>query len=34
MFTDLGLKYVGPIDGHDEHAVETALRHARGSTRR
>ena len=23
MFTDLGLKYVGPIDGHDEHAVET-----------
>lgn len=30
MFTDLGLKYVGPIDGHDEHAVETALRSARG----
>lgn len=30
MFTDLGLKYVGPIDGHDEHAVETALRQARG----
>jgi 1-deoxy-D-xylulose-5-phosphate synthase len=30
MFTDLGLKYVGPIDGHDEHAVELALRHARG----
>ena len=30
MFTDLGVKYVGPIDGHDEHAVETALRHARG----
>jgi 1-deoxy-D-xylulose-5-phosphate synthase len=30
MFTDLGLKYVGPIDGHDEHAVETALRNARG----
>lgn len=29
MFTDLGLKYVGPIDGHDEHAVESALRHAR-----
>ncbi len=26
MFTDLGLKYVGPIDGHDEHAVEAALR--------
>ncbi|TGD86511.1 1-deoxy-D-xylulose-5-phosphate synthase [Mycolicibacterium sp. CH28] len=30
MFTDLGVKYVGPIDGHDEHAVENALRHARG----
>ena len=30
MFTDLGLKYVGPIDGHDEHALENALRHARG----
>ncbi|AKS34706.1 1-deoxy-D-xylulose-5-phosphate synthase [Mycolicibacterium goodii] len=30
MFTDLGIKYVGPIDGHDEHAVESALRHARG----
>ena len=30
MFTDLGLKYVGPIDGHDEHAVEYALRNARG----
>ncbi|HZA09111.1 1-deoxy-D-xylulose-5-phosphate synthase [Mycobacterium sp.] len=30
MFTDLGVKYVGPIDGHDEHAVEVALRHARG----
>ncbi|AGB22961.1 1-deoxy-D-xylulose-5-phosphate synthase [Mycobacterium sp. JS623] len=30
MFTDLGLKYVGPIDGHDQHAVESALRSARG----
>jgi 1-deoxy-D-xylulose-5-phosphate synthase len=30
MFTDLGLKYVGPIDGHDEHAVEVALGNARG----
>lgn len=30
MFTDLGLKYVGPVDGHDEHAVEDALRRARG----
>jgi 1-deoxy-D-xylulose-5-phosphate synthase len=30
MFTDLGLKYVGPVDGHDEHAVESALTRARG----
>jgi 1-deoxy-D-xylulose-5-phosphate synthase len=30
LFTDLGLKYVGPVDGHDEHAVESALRCARG----
>jgi 1-deoxy-D-xylulose-5-phosphate synthase len=30
MFTDLGIKYVGPVDGHDEHAVENALRSARG----
>ncbi|SCX15449.1 1-deoxy-D-xylulose-5-phosphate synthase [Mycolicibacterium fluoranthenivorans] len=30
MFTDLGVKYVGPIDGHDERAVEAALRSARG----
>jgi 1-deoxy-D-xylulose-5-phosphate synthase len=30
MFTDLGIKYVGPIDGHDENAVESALRNARG----
>jgi 1-deoxy-D-xylulose-5-phosphate synthase len=29
MFEDLGLKYVGPIDGHDEAAVEHALRKAR-----
>jgi len=29
MFEDLGIKYVGPIDGHDERLVETALRHAR-----
>ena len=27
---DLGLKYVGPIDGHDREAVEHALRAARG----
>jgi 1-deoxy-D-xylulose-5-phosphate synthase len=29
MFEDLGLKYLGPIDGHDEQAVEAALRAAR-----
>ena len=29
MFEDLGLKYVGPVDGHDEQAVEGALRKAR-----
>ncbi|MEV4994361.1 1-deoxy-D-xylulose-5-phosphate synthase [Streptomyces niveus] len=28
MFEDLGLKYVGPVDGHDIAAVETALRRA------
>ncbi|MEU6403339.1 1-deoxy-D-xylulose-5-phosphate synthase [Streptomyces sp. NPDC046985] len=30
MFEDLGLKYVGPIDGHDIGAVENALRRAQG----
>ncbi len=30
LFEDLGMKYVGPIDGHDEPAVERALRRARG----
>jgi len=30
MFEDLGLKYVGPIDGHDVAALENALRKARG----
>jgi 1-deoxy-D-xylulose-5-phosphate synthase len=25
MFEDLGLKYVGPVDGHDRKAVESAL---------
>jgi 1-deoxy-D-xylulose-5-phosphate synthase len=29
MFEDLGLKYVGPIDGHDVEAVESALRRAK-----
>jgi 1-deoxy-D-xylulose-5-phosphate synthase len=28
MFEDLGLKYIGPVDGHDEPAVERALRRA------
>ncbi len=30
MFSDLGLKYVGPIDGHDIEAVELALHQAKG----
>ncbi|WP_329108541.1 1-deoxy-D-xylulose-5-phosphate synthase [Micromonospora sp. NBC_01699] len=30
MFEDLGIKYVGPVDGHDVAAVESALRRARG----
>ncbi|HEY4314888.1 MAG TPA: 1-deoxy-D-xylulose-5-phosphate synthase [Actinomycetes bacterium] len=30
MFEDLGLKYIGPVDGHDVEAVEHALRRARG----
>ena len=29
LFEDLGLKYLGPVDGHDEPAVEWALRRAR-----
>jgi 1-deoxy-D-xylulose-5-phosphate synthase len=29
MFEDLGLKYVGPVDGHDQEAVESALRKAK-----
>ena len=29
LFEDLGLKYVGPIDGHDEQAMESALRRAK-----
>jgi 1-deoxy-D-xylulose-5-phosphate synthase len=29
LFEDLGLKYLGPIDGHDEAAVEHALKRAR-----
>ena len=29
MFEDLGLKYVGPVDGHDRDAVEQALAQAK-----
>jgi 1-deoxy-D-xylulose-5-phosphate synthase len=29
MFEDLGIKYVGPIDGHDERLLENALGRAR-----
>ncbi len=29
LFEDLGLKYLGPVDGHDEQAVEYALGRAR-----
>src|SRR5258705_2195820 len=29
MFEDLGLKYIGPIDGHDEQALEVAMRRAK-----
>ncbi|MDH6680762.1 1-deoxy-D-xylulose-5-phosphate synthase [Rhodococcus sp. LBL1] len=29
MFTDLGIKYLGPVDGHDEAAMESALRRAK-----
>jgi 1-deoxy-D-xylulose-5-phosphate synthase len=30
MFEDLGIKYVGPVDGHDLAAVESALSRAKG----
>ncbi|MDO5721223.1 MAG: 1-deoxy-D-xylulose-5-phosphate synthase [Actinomycetaceae bacterium] len=33
MFEDLGLKYVGPIDGHDEVAIEFALTRAKAAKR-
>lgn len=29
LFTDLGIKYLGPVDGHDELALEGALRRAK-----
>lgn len=30
MFEDLGIKYLGPVDGHDRDAVEEVLRLGRG----
>ncbi|MEU4214394.1 1-deoxy-D-xylulose-5-phosphate synthase [Actinoplanes sp. NPDC026623] len=30
MFEDLGIKYIGPVDGHDIQAMESALRRAKG----
>jgi 1-deoxy-D-xylulose-5-phosphate synthase len=30
MFEDLGIKYLGPIDGHDQQELERALHQARG----
>ena len=30
MFEDMGFEYIGPIDGHDESALEAAIRWARG----
>ncbi|MCW2549770.1 MAG: 1-deoxy-D-xylulose-5-phosphate synthase [Mycobacterium sp.] len=30
MFEDLGIKYVGPVDGHDVAAIESALSQAKG----
>ncbi len=29
LFADLGIKYIGPVDGHDVEACESALRRAR-----
>ncbi|MFC0529686.1 1-deoxy-D-xylulose-5-phosphate synthase [Phytohabitans kaempferiae] len=33
VFTNLGLAYLGPVDGHDLEAVERALHHARALRR-
>lgn len=30
LFSDLGLKYIGPVDGHDIEAMTTALQQAKG----
>jgi len=29
MFADLGIKYLGPVDGHDQQAMEASLRRAK-----
>ncbi len=29
LFEDLGLKYIGPVDGHDQEALESALNRAK-----
>lgn len=29
LYSNLDIKYIGPIDGHDEHAMEEALRQAK-----
>ncbi|WP_395242981.1 1-deoxy-D-xylulose-5-phosphate synthase [Agromyces sp. MMS24-K17] len=29
LYSNLDIKYVGPVDGHDEHAMESALRQAK-----
>ena len=33
MFEDLGLKYLGPVDGHDEQAVEARAAPGQGLRR-
>ena len=33
LFSDMGFYYLGPIDGHDEHRLEEALRYARDMNR-
>ena len=34
LFEDLGIKYIGPIDGHDSATVEPALRQAASTAAR
>ncbi|MCB8799108.1 hypothetical protein LJD40_26655, partial [Escherichia coli] len=29
LFEDLGMKYIGPIDGHDQKSLESALQTAK-----